>query len=125
MSVSVDGLADAISRELQAYSQDVADDLKKSVKKAARVCVNELKTTSPEDTGDYRKGWQAKTAYESPSDIRVDVHNATDYQLTHLLEDGFSHITGGRVDGKPHIAPAADNAAALLEKDVKMKVGLR
>lgn len=123
MSVSVDGLADAISRELQAYSQDVADDLKKSVKKAARVCVNELMTTSPEDTGDYRKGWRVKTAYESQSDIRVDVHNATDYQLTHLLEDGHAKVGGGRVEGTPHIGPAADNAAALLEKDVKLRVG--
>lgn len=123
MSVSVDGLADAISRELQAYSQDVADDLKKSVKKAARVCVNELMTTSPEDTGDYRKGWRVKTAYESQSDIRVDVHNATDSPLTHLLEDGHAKVGGGRVEGTPHIGPAADNAAALLEKDVKLRVG--
>lgn len=123
MSVSVDGLADAISRELQAYSQDVADDLKKSVRKAARACVNELKATSPEDTGDYRNGWQVKSAYESNSDIRVDVHNATDYQLTHLLEDGHAKVGGGRVEGTPHIGPAADNAAALLEKDVKLRVG--
>lgn len=123
MSISVNDLAAAVAEELQAYSQEVADDLKESVKSTAKVCVEELRNTSPKDTGSYRKGWRAKTAYESVSDIRLQVHNQTDYQLTHLLEDGHAKVNGGRVEGRPHIGPAADNAAQLLEKDVKIRIG--
>lgn len=124
MAVKVDDLASAIIQELHDYSREVAEDVKDSVNTAAKACVKELNANSPKDTGDYRKGWRVKKAYESNSDIRLQVHNATDYQLTHLLEDGFAHVTGDRVDGQPHIGPAAERAARLLEKDVKMKVGL-
>lgn len=123
MAVSVDNLADAIAQELRSYREEVKEDLFESVDEAADVCVATLRTTSPKDTGDYRKGWRKKTAYKSDSDIRAQVHNATDYQLTHLLEDGFAKVTGGRVEGQPHIDPAAEQAAQLLEKDVKIKVG--
>ena len=82
--VSVDGLAEAIMEELRAYDQDVTDGLKKEVQDAGTLCRKELKTTSPKLTGDYAKGWRKKTAFESQSDIRVQVYNATDYQLTHL-----------------------------------------
>ena len=123
MSIAIDNLAAAISQELRNYSQDVAAEMKESVMESAQACVRELKQTSPEQTGDYRKGWRVKKAYESASDIRCQVHNATDYQLTHLLEDGHAKVGGGRVDGIPHIEPAAENAARLLEKDVKIRVG--
>lgn len=123
MSIKIDELATAIAEELHEYSREVTEDLKKSVQETSKACVAELKTTSPEDTGSYKKGWRAKTAYESDTDIRVQVHNKTDYQLTHLLEDGHAKVGGGRVGGQPHIAPAAENAAQLLEENVKVRVG--
>ena len=125
MSIRVDELADAVAEALGEYRDDVAEELKASVKDAAKVIVEELKKTSPKDTGDYAKGWRSTTAFESDSDIRVQVHNKTDYQLTHLLEDGFAHVAGGRVQGQPHIGPAADNASERLDKDVKVRIGRR
>lgn len=122
-TVKVDGLAAAIAEELSAYSSEVAEEVKKSVKTAAKTCVNTLKQTSPKDTGDYAKGWTQKTAYESASDIRAQVYNRTDYQLTHLLEDGHAKVSGGSVAAKPHIQPAADQAAEILEQDVKIRIG--
>lgn len=125
MAVPVDNLADAVAQELRAYREEVREDLFESVDEAADACVATLRATSPKDTGDYRKGWRKKKAYESHDDIRLQVHNATDYQLTHLLEDGYAKVTGGRVEGQPHIGPAADQAAQFLEKDVKIKVGMK
>lgn len=123
MSIPIDGLAQAIAMELQDYQQEIVDDLKDSVNDVAKECLNEIKANSPADSGDYRKGWKLKTAYESDSDIRLQVYNKDHYQLTHLLEDGHANVDGGRTPGKPHIGPAADRAAAALKKDVKVKVG--
>lgn len=123
MAVKLDDLADAIEKELVGYEQEVADDLFESVDNAADVCVATLRANSPEQTGDYKKGWRKRTAYKSDLDIRLQVHNKTDYQLTHLLEDGHANVGGGRTPAHPHIAAAAENASKLLERDVSVKVG--
>lgn len=123
MAVKIDGLADAIAAELLSYSQEATEGIKDSVKASAKACVAELQVTSPEMTGSYKKGWRVKNVHEDALDIRLQVHNKTDYQLTHLLEDGHANVDGGRTPGQPHIGPAAENAAKLLEKDVEMKVG--
>lgn len=125
MAIPIDALADALAQELEDYNQDVTDSLKTSVKDASKVCVAELKATSPELTGSYASGWRKRTAYEGPTDIRMQVHNKTDYQLTHLLEDGHANVDGGRTPAYPHIGTAAEKASELLEKDVKIKVGLQ
>ena len=54
--VSIDGLADAIIKELREYNQDVTDGLKKEIQDAGTLCRKELKATSPKLTGDYAKG---------------------------------------------------------------------
>ena len=123
MAVKIDGLSDAIAAALADYRQEVTDDIKASAKNSARACVAELRAASPELTGSYKDGWAVITAHESSLDIRLQVHNKTDPQLTHLLEDGHANVDGGRTPGQPHIGPAAKKAAELLEKDVKIKVG--
>lgn len=125
MPIKIDGLADAVAAALEEYQQDVTDGIKTSVRDSAKACVKELKTGSPELTGEYKDGWRAKVAYESPLDIRMQIHNATNYQITHLLEDGHAKVNGGRVPAYPHIGSAAEKASELLEKDVEMKVGYR
>lgn len=119
---SVTDLAEAIAKELEQYSQDVTDGLKKEVKQVAKECKLEIQQKSPVLTGDYKKGWRDQVEYESGQDIRVVVRNKTDYQLTHLLENGHAKVNGGRVQGKPHIRPAEQNAEKKLLQRVKVVV---
>lgn len=123
VSISVDDLADAIREELEGYQQDVSDGIKRSVKQAAGMCRDEIQQASPVLTGDYQRGWRTSTDYESAEDIRITVYNRTDYQLTHLLENG--HLTRDgvtRVEGIPHIAPAEQHVAQVLMDKAKVVV---
>lgn len=121
-AISIDDLADAIMEELHAYSEEVTEGLKEEIKQASKECIADIKKNAPEDTGDYKKSWKVKTAYESKSDIRVVIHSAKEYRLTHLLEFGHAKRGGGRVEGKPHIAPAEKNVEEKLMKRVKVKI---
>lgn len=124
--VKIDQLADAIMDELNTYGQEVTEGLKKEVKEVAEVAAEEVKSASPAKTGGYKKGWKSTVAYESEHDIRVVVHNRTDYQLTHLLEYGHALVCGGRklgtVKAYPHIKQAEENAEKRLEKKVKVRI---
>ena len=123
MAIKMDGLAAAIADALEEFQEETMQDVKTSVQDSAKSCVKDLKENSPKLTGEYAKGWRVKNAYESATDIRVQVYNKTDYQLTHLLEDGHAKVSGGTVPGTPHIGPAAEKASEKLEKDVLIKVG--
>ena len=125
MAVAVSELAQAVMGALEEYQEEVTEGVKQSVQEAANLCLKEVKAGSPKSTGAYAKSWAIKTAFESGTDLRVQVHNRKHYRLTHLLEDGHANVDGGRTPGQPHIGPAADKAAEKLEKDVKLKVGMR
>lgn len=120
--VTIDGLADAVAKELADYNQDVTDGVKKEVKQVAKEMTQRLKQTSPKDSGDYAAGWREKTEFESAEDIRERVYNAKKPQLTHLLEHGHAKQNGGRVNGNPHIGPAEQEAEKKLTNGVKVVV---
>ena len=80
----------------------------------AKETVKELKSTSPKKTGGYAKGWARKKVGTAQV-----VHNSTNYQLTHLLENGHANRDGGRTPGRPHIAPAEQKAIDEFEKRVE------
>lgn len=101
--VRVDDLSKEIARQLSLYTASVEEEVELAKKDVAKVAVTELRQMSPELTGDYKKGWTSKRVGKD-----IVVHNSTNYQLTHLLENGHSKASGGRVAAKVHIAPVEE-----------------
>ena len=120
--VKPENLGAAISEAVREYTAEVTAGVKKDVRDVAKECRDEIKQKSPVLTGDYKKGWSEKTAYETTNDLRITVYNRTDYQLTHLLENGHAKVGGGRVEGHPHIRPAEEHAEEELGRRVKATV---
>ena len=112
---SIDDMAKEIMRGLTEYA-DLADSaMKAAVKKTAASVKKEISANAPKRTGRYAKSWATKKTKENSHSLEITVHSKNRYQLAHLLEKGHAKRNGGRVPGKPHIAPAEENGAALLE----------
>ena len=121
-SIQIDDLAEAITEELAQYEETVTSGLFDDIRAVGKECLAEVKANSPRRKGKYRRGWRLKTMFESKSDLRVAVHNATNWQLTHLNEKGYLHRSGKRVEGKPHLGPAEQNAERKLLSKVKVRI---
>lgn len=109
----IKGVSNAIARALSEYTTEVEKTLEKEKENVAKKGVKMLKNTSPSATGSYKKGWRVK----SVGTAKV-IHNATDYQLTHLLEYGHAKKSGGRVAPVVHIKPVEDKIIEDYEKAV-------
>ena len=78
--MNINNLAKAITTELEQYSQEIANNLKKDTEIIAKECAEELKLTSPQSSKGgsqtYSKGWTFKKAYESNLTFKLfkDVH---------------------------------------------------
>lgn len=96
--------------------------MKKAVRKTATAVKNEISANAPKRTGRYAKSWTAKKTKENSHTLEMTVHSKDCYQIAHLLEHGHAKRGGGRVPGKPHIAPAEENGAELLESLIKKEL---
>lgn len=117
--VRIDQMAHVIMEGLQEYADLATDDLKKAVKKAGDEAKKDIQNNAPVKTGAYKKSWTVKTTKETSNAMEVVVHSRNRYQLAHLLEFGHAKRGGGRTKAIPHIAPAEQRAAELLEREVE------
>ena len=106
---------------LDTVSRNVKGVLETDSMRVAKETVQKLKNTSPKGSPHERKyaeGW--KVSKKERADLVV--HNATNYQLTHLLEKG--HVirnkkgTYGRTHPIKHIEPAEEWAADELPRRI-------
>lgn len=119
---SIDDMADEIMKGLTEYSELADTAMKKAVRKTATAVKNEISANAPKDTGRYAKSWMAKKTKENSHSLKMTVHSKNRYQIAHLLEHGHAKRNGGRVEGKPHIAPAEENGADLLESLIRKEL---
>ena len=120
---TIDNLAKTIMEGLQEYADVASADVKTAVRKAGKNVKADIAANAPKRTGAYSKSWTVKTQKETANSLEVVVHSKNRYQLAHLLEHGHAKRGGGRVAGKPHIAPAEEKAIKELEQEITRKLG--
>ena len=113
---SIDNLADEIIKGLTEYVDLAEADMKKAVRKTATEVKKNISANAPKRTGKYAKSWTTKKTKENSHTLEMTVHSKNRYQLAHLLEKGHAKRGGGRVAGRPHIAPAEESGVEMLEK---------
>ena len=114
-TVSIDEMADAINEGLKEYATLASTEVKKAVRKSAKMVKDQISANAPSRTGAYKESWVATKQSESSQSLQMVVHSKNRYQLAHLLEKGHAKRGGGRVAGRPHIAPAEQAGIDLYE----------
>lgn len=107
---------------LDEYGEEIRDDLTSSLTETSNDALKNLKNVSPVLTGSYKKGWTKKVEFTRWGSLSVTMYNKTDWQLTHLLNNGHAKRDGGRVPGDGHIDRASEYASDLLVKKVEEKL---
>ena len=124
--VKIDDLSKAILQELENF-KDVTDEAcDKGVSETAKTAVQELRNAHPPGSGEYgswdeyNKGWKVmQTKTDKRYHKKATIHNATHYQLTHLLEKGHALVKGGHTAAFKHIAPVAEKCDDELGRVIK------
>lgn len=120
MKIKADDLAKQVAKTLDKYKDATIDNMKKSVDKAAKEAVADLKTDSPKRTGAYAKDWTSKKDKQAKKwAYGKVVYNKGHYRLTHLLEKGHRKVNGGFVKAQPHIANVEKQAIDTLVEGIK------
>lgn len=126
-TIKPDQLAKEIEQALADFAGVTEEACDKGVSETANEAVQALRNAHPAGSGDYgswdkryNKGWKVmQTKTDKRYHRKATIHNATDYQLTHLLEKGHALVGGGRTQAFPHIAPVADKCEDELVQNIR------
>ena len=114
---------------LYDYTGKLKAETSQANKEISKEAVQKLKNTSPKNSHHRRKyaeGWTTKTQRNRSGITDIVVWNKTNYQLTHLLENG--HVirnkkgTYGRTRGIKHIVPVEDWAIDELPREIERRM---
>lgn len=112
---------------LKDYSEDTIETTKKVVADVAKETAKRLRSTSPQRTGKYAKGWSSKVETTRLT-VNATVYGTSGtYQLAHLLEHGHATRNGtGRIfmptPAHPHIADAEEWANQKAYNEIMEKL---
>lgn len=110
-----------VNKILDSYAKEISRDIVTDAEIVAKEGVDELRNTSPKRTGKYRKGWRVRTDKLRNGGESI-IYNATDYQLTHLLEKPHLSRNGRIVAPKVHIAPVEAKCIKEYERRVEKSI---
>ncbi len=123
-SIKSDLLVREIIKVLESCSDDISEIVEQEANQVGKEAVNELKQNSPRGIRKrYAKGWSLKKDKKGKSRYSVKVHNKTDYQLTHLIENSHATRNGGRTKENPHIRPVEEKYSKEFEERLKRRIG--
>lgn len=121
-NVSVDGLSQAIDRELTIYSNNITSAIKKESKKSMKRLVEKTKATAPvgKRTKHYRDSITSKKLNENERSITYLWYvKGSDYRLSHLLNNGHLLRNGERYAGTQFISKASESILEEYEKVIE------
>ena len=125
-TIKPDQLAKEIEQALTDYAGVTEEACDKGVSETAKDAVQALRNAHPAGSGQYgswdkyNRGWKVmQTKTDKRYHRKATIHNATDYQLTHLLEKGHAKVNGGRTRAFPHIAPVAEKCEDELIQNIR------
>ena len=114
---------------LNEYSRDIQEGITNAAIEVTEQGKNKLKATSPRKTGDYRKGWRVEKK-KGRGFVHTTIYNATDWQLTHLLEK--EHVIRNQYgewgtysptkSGTKHIEPVEQECIREYQKEVEQVI---
>ena len=107
---------------LKEYGEELRGDLQKAVLETSNDALKYLRTARKPKTGKYNKGWTKEVQTSRWGSVSVVFYNKTNWQLTHLLNDGYEPPSGGRVPGDGHIDDASKYASKLLVEKAEEKL---
>lgn len=122
--IQIGELAEAIAKELSAYSEEITEGIKSAVDETSKELLQNTRADAPEASGRYKKAMRIKTAHESKTEKRNRWYVAAPrHTLSHLLEEPHKTRNGGTSRAFPHIQVNAEKAVkdfnARVEEVIK------
>lgn len=123
--IPIEKLSDTIKEILEEYADEINENVEEVTKKvvqegAKAVRANARNTFKTHSDRPYAKSW--KTEIETGRLSTTGVIYSTKPGLPHLLEYGHAKRGGGRVPGRPHIAPAEEKLVEEFESKIEAKI---
>lgn len=121
-NINADGFEKAINDILEEYGEGVQGVLISVLPEIANEACEKVKQAGKKEWTRYNAGWNVDSGKTGKFSVNATVHNATDYQLTHLLEYSHPMPQGGTSKAYTHIAPVNDWAQEEVIKKVEDKL---
>lgn len=121
---NIGDLGREVNRLFMEYGDEVAQMLRYEAEMVLDEALPKIKADSPKRPkagAKYSKGWRKKLNLISRYSFDGTIYNATNYQLTHLLEHGHEIVTAdgvhhGRTRAIEHILPLQEWASEEVYK---------
>jgi len=114
-----------INEALDDFYQLVRDEFEGATQEVGEEAVRQLKSIQwKTKTGkNYSRGWRLKKERWGS----YIIHNSTNYQLTHLLENGHIVVnakgnTGKRAQAHKHIEPVYEWVQGEIEREIRQRI---